>query len=83
MVKFVGGVVVVKVGVVIEIELKECKLCIEDVFNFICVVVEEGIVVGGGIVFVSIYNKVVVLEVEGDVEIGINIVFCFLEELVC
>lgn len=65
--KFVGGVVVIKVGVVIEIELKECKFCIEDVLNLICVVVEEGIVFGGGIVFVNVYNKVVVVEVEGDV----------------
>lgn len=55
MVKLVGGVVVIKVGVVSEIEFKECKLRIEDVLNLICVVVEEGIVVGGGIVLVNIY----------------------------
>lgn len=44
----VGGVVVIKVGVLMEMELKNCKLWIEDVLNVICVVIEEGIVVGGG-----------------------------------
>lgn len=43
---------VVKVGVVIEIEMKDCKLCLEDVINVIKVVVEEGIVFGGGIILV-------------------------------
>lgn len=40
-------------------------------------------VFGGGIVFVNVIGKVVVLEVEGDVVIGIKIVVCVLEELIC
>lgn len=40
---------VIKVGVVIEVEFKECKYCIEDVVCNVKVVVEEGIVVGGGV----------------------------------
>lgn len=73
LVKFVGGVVVVKVGVVIEVELKERKLRIEDVFNVIRVVVEEGIVVGGGIVFVSVILVIGILieSLEGEVKLGV------------
>lgn len=59
------------------------KLCIEDVLNVICVVVEEGMVLGGGIVLVNVISKVFVVEVEGDVVIGIKIVVCVLEELIC
>lgn len=81
--KLLGGVVVIKVGAVIEIELKEMKFCIEDVFNVICAVVEEGIVVGGGIVFVNVIFVVVDLELIGDEVMGCNIVFCVLEEFVC
>lgn len=32
--------------------MKDCKLCLEDVINVIKVVVEEGIVFGGGIILV-------------------------------
>lgn len=67
----------------IEIELKEMKFCIEDVLNVMCVVVEEGIVLGGGMVFVNVIEKVVVLKFNGDEEIGCNIVFCVFEEFVC
>jgi len=47
-----GGVCVIKVGVYIEVELKEKKYCIEDVVFVMCVVIEEGIVSGGGLVLI-------------------------------
>lgn len=34
--------------------MKDCKLWLEDVINVIKVVVEEGIVFGGGVIFVYI-----------------------------
>lgn len=49
-----GGVVVIKIGVVIEVEMKEKKDCVDDVFYVMCVVVEEGVVVGGGVVLVCV-----------------------------
>lgn len=52
LVKLVGGVVVIKVGVVIEIVFKECKESVEDVVVVVKVVVEEGIVFGGGVLFI-------------------------------
>lgn len=78
----VGGVVVIKVGVVIEIEFKDWKLCIEDVLNVIKVVVEEGIVFGGGIILIYLFNKVDESKVDLNEEekIGVNIVKCVLEE---
>lgn len=66
MVKLVGGVVVIKVGVVIEVEMKEKKVCVEDVLYVICVVVEEGIVVGGGVVLICVCIVIVGL-------IGVNV----------
>ena len=36
--------------------------------------VEEGIVAGGGTALVNIYNKVDEIEAEGDVATGVNIV---------
>lgn len=39
--------------------MKEKKDCVDDVLYVICVAVEEGIVVGGGVVFVCV---IVVIE---------------------
>lgn len=44
-------------GVVIEVEMKEKKDCVEDVLYVMCVVVEEGVVFGGGVVFVCVVFK--------------------------
>lgn len=50
LVKLVGGVVQINCGVVMETEMKECKVLFEDVKVVIQVVLEEGIVFGGGVV---------------------------------
>lgn len=47
--------------------MKEKKDCVDDVFYVICVVVEEGIVLGGGVVLVWVVSKVVE-ELKGDNE---------------
>ena len=51
--KLSGGVAVIKVGAATETEMKEKKLRIEDALNATRAAVEEGIVAGGGVSFVS------------------------------
>ena len=46
--KLSGGVAVIQVGAVTEVEMKEKKLRIEDALNATRAAVEEGIVAGGG-----------------------------------
>ena len=52
--KMAGGVAVIKVGAATETEMKEKKLRIEDALNATKAAVEEGIVAGGGTIFVNI-----------------------------
>ncbi|MGX9136217.1 chaperonin GroEL [Rummeliibacillus sp. JY-2-4R] len=80
--KLAGGVAVIKVGAATETELKERKLRIEDALNSTRAAVEEGIVAGGGVALVSIYNKVaeVAANESGDVATGVKIVLRALEE---
>ncbi|ETT88083.1 chaperonin GroEL [Viridibacillus sp. FSL R5-0477] len=80
--KLAGGVAVIKVGAATETELKERKLRIEDALNSTRAAVQEGIVAGGGVALVSIYNKVaeVADAYEGDVATGVKIVLRALEE---
>ncbi|WP_019638178.1 chaperonin GroEL [Paenibacillus fonticola] len=78
--KLAGGVAVVKVGAATETELKERKLRIEDALNATRAAVEEGIVSGGGVALVNVYNAVAALAVEGDEKTGVSIVLRALEE---
>ncbi|MEK4198267.1 chaperonin GroEL [Cytobacillus sp. FSL K6-0265] len=78
--KLAGGVAVVKVGAATETELKERKLRIEDALNSTRAAVEEGMVSGGGVALLNVYNKVAALQEEGDVQTGINIVLRAMEE---
>jgi len=50
--KLSGGVAVIKVGAATETEMKEKKLRIEDALNATRAAVEEGIVAGGGTIYV-------------------------------
>ncbi|CAM4463789.1 chaperonin GroEL [Paenibacillus macerans] len=78
--KLAGGVAVVKVGAATETELKERKLRIEDALNATRAAVEEGIVSGGGVALVNVYNAVASVQAEGDEKTGVNIVLRALEE---
>jgi chaperonin GroEL len=78
--KLAGGVAVIKVGAATETELKERKLRIEDALSATKAAVEEGIVPGGGTVYVNVMPKVAEIEAEGDVLVGVNIVKRALEE---
>ena len=80
--KMAGGVAVIKVGAATETEMKEKKLRIEDALNATQAAVEEGIVAGGGTIFVNIIPAVTALlaDVEGDEKTGVQIVAKALEE---
>ena len=56
--KLAGGVAVIKVGAATETEMKEKKLRIEDALNATKAAVEEGIVAGGGTIFVNVIPAV-------------------------
>ena len=50
--KLAGGVAVIKVGAPTEVEMKEKKARVEDALHSTRAAVEEGVVPGGGVVFV-------------------------------
>ncbi|MFM9276399.1 chaperonin GroEL [Paenibacillus jiagnxiensis] len=77
--KLSGGVAVIKVGAATETELKERKLRIEDALNATRAAVEEGIVSGGGVALLNVYNAVAGVQLQGDEQTGVNIVLRALE----
>ena len=79
--KLAGGVAVIKVGAATEVEMKEKKLRIEDALNATRAAVEEGVVAGGGTIFVNVIPAVEALlsTVEGDEKTGVRIVAKALE----
>ena len=79
--KMAGGVAVIKVGAATETEMKEKKLRIEDALNATRAAVEEGIVAGGGTIFVNIIPAVEALldSVDGDEKTGVRIIAKALE----
>ena len=80
--KLAGGVAVIKVGAATEVEMKEQKLRIEDALNATRAAVEEGIVAGGGTVFVNCISAVekLVSKFDGDAKTGVRIIAKALEE---
>ena len=79
--KLSGGVAVIKVGAATETEMKEKKLRIEDALNATRAAVEEGVVAGGGTIFVNVIPAVEALlnTVEGDEKTGVRIIAKALE----
>ena len=79
--KLAGGIAVIKVGATTETEMLEKKLRIEDALNATRAAVEEGVVAGGGTIFVNIIPAVEALldTVEGDEKTGVKIVAKALE----
>ncbi len=79
--KLVGGVAVIKVGAATETELKEKKARVEDAMHATKAAVEEGIVPGGGVVFIRAQKALEGFTLENDDEnIGVGIVKRALEE---
>ena len=78
--KLVGGVAIIKVGAATETEMKEKKARVEDAMHATKAAVEEGIVPGGGVAIMRAAKKLDKLELEGDQQIGVNIVKRAIEE---
>jgi chaperonin GroEL len=78
--KLVGGVVVIKVGAATEAELKEKKARVEDALHATRAAVEEGVVPGGGLAYIRAWPALEKLQLQGDRQVGLNIVKRALEE---
>ena len=78
--KLVGGVAIIKVGAATETEMKEKKARVEDAMHATRAAVEEGIVPGGGVALARCIPALDKLKLEGDEQIGVNIVKRALQE---
>ncbi|MBO6010346.1 MAG: chaperonin GroEL, partial [Oscillospiraceae bacterium] len=80
--KLAGGVAVIKVGAATESEMREKKLRIEDALNATRAAVEEGIVPGGGTIYVQAALAVekILPELSGDEKTGAAIIAAALRE---
>lgn len=78
--KLSGGVAVIKVGATTETELAEKKARIDDALHATKAAVEEGVVTGGGLTLFRAIKVIDSLKVEGDQQVGVNIVKKALEE---
>jgi chaperonin GroEL len=72
--KLAGGVAVINVGASTETEMKEKKARVEDALHATRAAVEEGIVPGGGVALIRAQKVLESLKLEGDEEIGLQIV---------
>lgn len=77
--KLSGGVGIIKVGAATETELKEKKARVEDAMHATKAAVEEGIVPGGGIALLNAISSLKKLKLDGDMQLGINILIKALE----
>jgi chaperonin GroEL len=78
--KLIGGVAVINVGAATEAEMKEKKDRVEDALNATRAAVEEGIVPGGGVAFIRAMKALEKAKIEGEAQLGINLVKRALEE---
>jgi len=78
--KLAGGVAVLHVGAPTETEMKERKARVEDALHAAQAAAEEGVVPGGGVVFVRAVRALDRLKLDGDQATGVNIVRRALEE---
>jgi chaperonin GroEL len=72
--KLAGGVAVINVGAATETEMKEKKARVEDALHATRAAVEEGIVPGGGVALLRCLPAIEALKLEGDEQIGVEIV---------
>src|SRR3954466_7685518 len=72
--KLAGGVAVINVGAATETEMKERKARVEDALHATRAAVEEGIVPGGGVALLRCLSAIEALKLEGDEQIGVDIV---------
>lgn len=78
--KLAGGVAVIYVGAATETEMKEKKARIEDALHATKAAVEEGIVPGGGVAYISAKKVLDGLKLGGDKQFGVEIIKYVLSE---
>ena len=78
--KLIGGVAVINVGAATEAEMKEKKARVEDALNATRAAVEEGIVPGGGIALIRAMKGIEKTSLDGEEQLGLNIIKRALEE---
>ena len=78
--KLIGGVAVINVGAATEAEMKEKKARVEDALNATRAAVEEGIVPGGGVAMVRTIKALDKVMLEGEEQLGVNLIKRALEE---
>ena len=72
--KLAGGVAVIHVGATTESEMKEKKARVEDALHATRAAVEEGIVPGGGVALIRAQAALKDMKLEGDAQIGVDII---------
>ncbi|MBU2102709.1 MAG: chaperonin GroEL, partial [Candidatus Omnitrophica bacterium] len=78
--KLSGGVAVINVGAATETEMKEKKARVEDALHATRAAVEEGIIPGGEIGLLRSIPALEKMKLEGDEQIGVNIIKRAVEE---
>jgi chaperonin GroEL len=78
--KLAGGVAIINVGAATETEMKEKKARVEDALHATRAAVEEGIVPGGGVALLRCIPSIDALKLEGDEQIGVEIIKRAIEE---
>jgi chaperonin GroEL len=78
--KLAGGVAVLRVGGMTEIEVKERKARVEDALHATRAAVEEGIVPGGGVALVRASASLANMRVSDEEKIGVRVIQKALEE---
>ncbi|MDY3755323.1 MAG: chaperonin GroEL [Treponema sp.] len=81
--KISGGVAVINIGAVTEVEMKEKKHRVEDALSATRAALEEGIVAGGGLALIQVaecLEKADTSELSDDAKVGFKIVKRALEE---
>ena len=77
-----GGIAIIKVGAVSELEMREKKLRMEDALNATLAAIDEGIIVGGGVALLKAkkgLDEYIEKELIGDEKIGAMILSKSLE----
>ncbi len=77
-----GGIAVIKVGAISEVEMREKKLRIEDALNATFAAIDEGIIVGGGTALLKARKSLdsyIEKNLEGDEKLGAMIIAKALE----
>jgi chaperonin GroEL len=72
--KLAGGVAVINVGAATETEMKEKKARVEDALHATRAAVEEGVVAGGGVVFLRAIPALDKFKVPAEEKAGVDIV---------